>query len=504
MTKKKKKQHNKVNRLVFNGIYSSLSWIVPLILAFFSTPIILKGLGEENYGIYALILGFIGYSFNFGIGRAVVKFVSEYRSQGKIKEAEEIVSSTFYLCLFFGITANLFIILFANFIVRDLLQISAERQSVAVNALYISGATVIVLLIGQVYLSLVQAVHRFDTVAVVQNITGILMAIGNIALVLSGYGILPLIFWNLFVSSVSLTLFYTASRKFLPELKTTLRFSSNSIAMLGKFGLGIFAYQVSGNLILLFERGWVIRRFGEETLTYYVVPMALGIYILSFILSVVQVTFPVISEMQNEPEKIIKLYQKSTKIVLTIIAFITISMICGGKLLLSLWITPQFAENSYIILAFHSLTFGTIAIYSISWQLAEGFGKPKINAFISFVWLAISIPAMILFSYKWGENGVAFARFLAVILTFPAIFYTEKRFLGSMQGSFWVTKVLKLSSAILVAYFVETWIFGVLDVKWISLILGGFGGLAAFLGCLLILGFITEDEKILIRGFLKR
>ena len=38
----------------------------------------------------------------------------------------------------------------------------------------------------------------------------------------------------------------------------------------------------------------------------------------------------------------------------------------------------------------------------------------------------------------WGENGIAFARFLAVILSFPTIFYTEKRFLGNVQVSFWL------------------------------------------------------------------
>ena len=69
-------------------------------LAFFSTPIIFKGLGNENYGIYVLILVFSGYSFNFGIGRAVTKYVSEYRAKNKIQEAMKLVASTFYISIF--------------------------------------------------------------------------------------------------------------------------------------------------------------------------------------------------------------------------------------------------------------------------------------------------------------------------------------------------------------------------------------------------------------------
>lgn len=504
MINKDVKNQSKVNRIIYNGIYGSLAWIIPLFLAFFSTPIIVHGLGAENYGIYALVLGFIGYSFNFGIGRAVTKFVSEYRAQGKFLEAGEIVASTYYLSLFLGVSANLLIILFSERIVKDILLIAPERQNMAIYALYISGATICILLVSQIYQALIQAAHRFDTFSLIINFNGVAVTIGNIILVWTGFGTLALIWWNFLLAGVSCLLFFVSSRKFLPEIKPNFKFNGKSIKLLGRFGLGIFTYQVFGNLIFLFERGWIIRRFGEDALTYYVVPMSLGISILSFTVSLVQVVFPVISELQNEREKIIKLYQKSTKVVLTIISFIVLSLICGGKLLLSLWISPEFAINSYEILSFHALSFGILSVYTVSWQLAEGFGKPKINAFVSFVWLIVSIPAMVYFSYSWGENGIAFARFLAIALSFPAIFYTEKRFLGNIQYSFWLKKILTLTVAIIVSSLVETWIFGIFDEKWFTLLLGGIAGFAAFLGCLLILGFVTEDEKILVKQLLNR
>ena len=62
------------------------TWFLPLGLSFFATPIIVKALGDEDYGIYALVLGFIGYSFNFGIGRAITKYIAEYRASGETRE----------------------------------------------------------------------------------------------------------------------------------------------------------------------------------------------------------------------------------------------------------------------------------------------------------------------------------------------------------------------------------------------------------------------------------
>lgn len=495
---------NRVNRLVFNGIYGSLSWVLPLMLAFVSTPIIVRNLGNENYGIYALILGFIGYSFNLGIGRAVTKYVAEYRAEKKFKEAGEILTATFFLTIFIGIVANLLIIIFAKTIVKDVLLIAAERQAVAVYALYISGATIFILLVSQIYQSLIQAAHRFDRLALVINFNGILAAVGNILLVLAGFGVLTLIFWFLFVTVISGLIFFFSGKKFLPEVRANFKFQPESIKFIGKFGLGIFGYQIFGNVLLLFERGWIIRTFGEESLTFYVVPMSLGIYILGFTISLVQVLFPVISEIQNDRKNIIRLYQKSTKIVLALMCFVVLSLICGGKLLLSLWISPEFAVNSYQILIFHALTFGTIAVLTISWQLTEGFGYPKINAAISFFWLAFSVPAMIFLAKDWGENGIAFARFFGVFLSIPTVFYVERRFLGEIQFSFWLRLVVILLISAVAASFVETWIFGLLDVKWTTLILGGLGGGIIFAICLLILGFVTEDEKILLKQLIKR
>ncbi len=116
----------------------------------------------------------------------------------------------------------------------------------------------------------------------------------------------------------------------------------------------------------------------------------------------------------------------------------------------------------------------------------------------------LTIPLMIYLSYDWGENGIAFARFLVLFLTFPAVFYTEKKFLGKVQTFFWLKIILTLGAAIIFSSVVETWIFGMLAVKWFTLILGGFAGLSVFLFSLVFLGFVTEDEKILVKDLIGR
>ena len=55
-------------RLARNAAYGVLSWLLPLGLTLLVTPSIVRGLGTDLYGLYAIILSFISYSFAFGIG----------------------------------------------------------------------------------------------------------------------------------------------------------------------------------------------------------------------------------------------------------------------------------------------------------------------------------------------------------------------------------------------------------------------------------------------------
>lgn len=491
-------------RLVYNGIYGSISWFLPLVLGFFSTPIIVRGLGNENYGIYALIIGFIGYSFNFGIGRAVTKYVAEYRSQNRIEAAGEVLTATYYLSFFLALTANLLIISFAEQITRDILRIDAQRQAIATYALYISGAAVFVLLLSQIYQSLIQAAHRFDRLALIVNINGVFLAAGNIALVLTGFGVISLIWWFLIVTAASGFLYFLSSKKFLPDVKSGFALKKEYINLIGKFGLGIFGYQVFGNIILLFERGWIIRQLGEESLTFYVVPMTLGIYILGFTISLIQVIFPVISEIKEDKQKVARLYQKATKIVFAIVGFAALSLICGGKLLLSLWISPEFAENSYYPLVFHVLTFSTISVFTVSWQISEGYGFPKLNALISAFWLMVTLPLMVYLTEDKEIDGIAFARFFGVFISFPFIFYYEKRFLGKIQTKFWILLISKFAVASALAVFVQSLIYRLINESWLTLILG-VGVSALIFGLVLLnLGFVDEEDIGIVKDFIKK
>ena len=105
---------------------------------------------------------------------------------------------------------------------------------------------------------------------------------------------------------------------------------------------------------------------------------------------------------------------------------------------------------------------------------------------------------------NYGNFGVAVARLAGFGTIFFSIFVVERLFFKHIQFGFWIRILLSLGAASLVAAAVEFSVTTNLPQSWATLFLSaGIGG-AAYLLVLLLLKFVTEDEKLLIRTLLKR
>jgi len=482
-------------RLVKNGIFSAVSWFVPLALTFVVTPIVVRGLGHEIYGLYALILGFISYSFAFGVGKIAAKFVSEYRAAGESEKIAEIVSATVWFSLAIAFGGTMVVVLAARTIVDDLLAIPAEHHDTAVVAIYLACGTITVTMLSQIFQCVLQGAHRFDWYLLLTNLSAALLNLGSAALVLSGYGVVPLVAWNLIIVSVIAALFYFNARRLVPEFRLTTRVPGASWSVVARYGGSIILYQVFGNLIVIVERGWTVRHFGTESLTFYVVPMMLGMYLHGFVGSLVLVLFPVVNELLGDRTRLIELYKKATKLILAIAVFSFISAATGGAMLLGKWIGPEFAEVSYRLLVIHIATFAVLSVGTIAWQITEGFHRAGMNSVMAMLWFVISAPLIIVLSGAVGVEGVALARFAGVLVTIPMIYWVEKRLLGGGLTRFWLMNLPRLALAAISAGFVQWIAFSSLPSSWATLLFGWAAGFVGYATVLLVSGFFDREER---------
>ncbi|MGI8884402.1 MAG: oligosaccharide flippase family protein [Pyrinomonadaceae bacterium] len=487
-----------------NVFYGFLTWILPLGLSFAATPVILETLGEKDYGIYVLVLGFIGYSFTFNIGRAITKYIAEYRVSGETEKIQDVISATFFINVAVGFVGVALICLSANLVVEDVFRIGEEEQSKTVTALYIAAAIIFFTMLNQVFNAVLQGIHRFDVYSKILNASNFALLLGNLVLAWLDYGLLILLGWNLLIICLTCGVFAVGAKKLLPEFGISFRFRRETLGLVLKYSTGIIGYQILANLLLLFERGWIIRQLGAENLTYYVVPMTLGLYIHGFISSLMLVIFPLASELKDDADKLLRLYTKATKIACLLVVFLATTLIIESRYFLSLWVGDNFAENSSDLLVLHTITFGLAAILTISWQMIEGLGFTNYNFRLFSICLILMVILIIGLTPGYGIYGIAIARLVGFGAIFFSIFYVENWIFGKILIKFWLVLIAKLAFAAIICGIIEKITIQNLPRNWLSLLLAvGFGGIIYFV-LLWHLKYISFEEKLLLKRIISK
>lgn len=497
--------HTETSKSIFrNVLYGFSTWILPLGLSFIATRIIVRTLGHEDYGIYALVLGVVGYTFNVSFGRAVTKFIAEYRANGETEKIRDVISASLFINVAVGLVGLILICLSAKWLTTSVFQINADDQFKTVVALYVAGLIVFSLVVNQIFNAILQGIHRFDVYSKIFNFNNLAMLSGNILLAYYNYGIVSLLLWNLLIGIISGGLYFVSAKRLLPEFGINFRLNAEYLKLILGFSAGIIGYQIMANVLLLFERIWIVRQLGAENLTYYVIPMSLAIYLHGFISSIILVIFPLASELKNNPEKLLRLYTKATKVVCFFVFFVGTTLIVESRSFLTLWLGADFAEKTTTLLITHTVTFSLLAILTVSWQMTEGLGHTTYNTIVYMLCLIINVCVMIGLTQEFGNLGVAFGRLAGFGALFFSIFYVEKWFFKRIQTDFWLKITLQLGISAVLSGIIQKLIVDNYQIHWITFLVSVFCGGIIYCLSLFILRFVSEDEKLLIRNLVFR
>lgn len=489
-----------------NSVYTFLSWLIPLGLTFFATPFIVRGLGNVEYGIYALMLGFIAYSFTFNIGRAVTKYVVEFNAKNEIENVTKIISATFFLGLGIGTLGTVILYFGAEFFVENVLLIEGAMTEKAVSGLHLVAVSIWFLIMAQVFISVVQATHRFDIYSLISSLTNIFFIIGNVLLVWFGFGFLSLLIWNIVTNCFNGLGFFYYARKLQPGTSITFRFGREMLVLSLKYGLSVVGYQLFGNIFFIYERIIVTRIEGANNLTNYVVPMTLALFLHSFVGSLTLNLMAYSSELfaRKQTAELEQIYKRVSKIVVALVVFIVVTLAVGGRAFLTNWIGADFAEASYQVFAVQMVTFGLLAVLIIAWQFIEGFGLPYYNTISGFSWLVIAAPIMPWLTNHYGIFGTSLARLIGEITIPLTILLIERKIFGKILFSFWLKILPTVLLCASVAGLIEYYLLRNLTVNWFS-----FGGVVAASGIIYVIGifltsYFSAEEKFWLKNLFKK
>lgn len=481
-----------------NALFSASALLLPFFVSLVATPLLVHGLGDELYGVYALVLGFINYAFTYGIGKAAAKYVAEYRAAGNVALVNESISAAFWFSILLGTASTVVIFVFTDSFLQHVLRIDPSLFNEGRRALQLAAAIVLVYMITQVWTFTLQGLHQFDKHAAILAVASVALNIGAVLIVLQGFGLTAVLWWNLIAAFMMAAAFAFSAKWALPSLRITLQVSPRIRRSVMSYGSAVMLSQIFGNILLIFERTWVTRLFGVDGLTYYVVPMTPALLLHSFVGSILIVLFPIVNERLSDKMLVASMYRTATKFVMAFSGFAVLSAVFLGNAFLTVWIGEDLAARSTDLLAIHTATFGILAAATMAWNVAESFERLSANVIFCIFWLIGGGIFMILLGPRFGLEGVAAGRLIGVLGVIPLAVFVERGILGTFEVRYWTLTFGRLLIAAVVAAVLQ-WLVSARTSGVTALAIGVAVGGGAYASVLWVLGYLSSEELNWIR-----
>ena len=476
--------------------FSVLSLAAPLLFAFIATPLLVRGMGVEDYGYYSLVLAVIGFGFTTGIGRTPAKYIPEKRAAGQSGELARLLSAAIFITLVVALVEGGALAAAAPFLISRILGVPDAAAGQLKIAIYLACAIGFVMMLSQLFQSALQGIHRFRTFAAITIAASFLLNLGSVILAVNGFPYTNIFVLNLAVSAAAAAVFLILSIAEVPELMPRQAIEKEALKTVAAFAVSIFVYQSITSIFYLFERSYILRNYGPKVLTYYTIPLMLGIYLHGVVLAISQVTIPKFNERLHDFAGLLAIYQTLTKLVASGSIFLALIFYSFGQGLLELWLGKDFAERSARLLTIDSAAFALIALLIPAWILSESARRPGINAASPLVTYIVGIFAMLLIGPVYGIEGVALGRLVGAIAALPIIVIVERMVFERVFWRLWLSIGLRIAAASFVMLIVGKFIVSALGITWPGFVLGLLVTTLSFWGTLLLGGYIDRSEII--------
>lgn len=411
-----------------------IPWLVPTAVAVVAIPITVRGLGDDGYGVIALVGAVSGYlaltQVGFGVG--IARYVSMFVSRGDGTAIRECVREVLGWFSAAGMLGGVAMWALAPWLVTSLLKVPAGLTAQAITAFRIGGATFALSALASPLSVLPSAFLRYDLVAVLQASLASLNLAGPAILVTLGYGLLPVMWFGVILNAIAVLVYATAGRRLI-------RAVPKQGPPFGEFRRGFIGFvltegvnqvwcliQNQTNKLLVGVAG------GTSQVAYYQVSTTISERTNGLLNSMAGVLLPTVSQLtaRGEHDRIVSLYERSSRLLFLLNASITGSVVVFSAPLLAHWIGQRYATQGGTALALLILAQLVVATSQAGGNVNLALGRPKINLAFSVINSIVNLSTVYFFTVAWGITGTAASVLLAAFVMPAFVHYTNRKVLG--------------------------------------------------------------------------
>src|SRR5882762_5456517 len=482
--------------LARNTVWNLIGNGAPLIVAVFSIPILIHGLGKDRFGVLTLAWALIGYAslFDIGLGRALTQLVAKKLGSGEDHEIPALAWTSLLLMLALGAVGSVAIIAISPWLTHHALKVPGGIQTEVLRAFYLLGLAVPAVVATAGLRGLMEAHQRFDLITALRIPTGVFTFVGPLMALPFSRNLGPVVGILVAGRFLGCLAHLLVCFKVIPELRQRVAWHGPSAGPLLRFGSWITVSNIVGPLMVTLDRFLIGGLVSTTAVAYYATPYEVVTKFWLIPGALVGVMFPAFSaSFEQDRNRTAALYRRCVKYVfLTLFPLVLLTVILAHRGL-ALWLGADFAQHSFRVLQWLALGVLLNSLAQIPFALVQGAGRPDLTAKLHLIELPFYLLALWWLLSARGIEGAAIAWTARVAIDALVLFGMARRFFPASTG-------VARRTASLLAFALVTLALGTLAQSFVQK--GVFLLLAilvfAFAAWFLIL---TPEERIFVQAY---
>lgn len=467
-----------INQLKLGAILSYVNILVGVIVGLGYTPIMIRLLGQSEFGLYSLIGSLVAYLsvLDMGLGNTIVRYVSRNRAVGDKKSESELNG------LFLAIYSVIGLI---TLIIGSILYFNVNNMfgaTLSIDQIERAKIMMILLIFNiaisfplSVFASLMQAYERFIFLRIFNIISVLLKPIIALPFLFMGYGAVTLVVTATIVNIACLLTNVYYCFKYLD-----IHFSKGHFEK-------VFLYEISGYAFFIFLNAIVDRIYwgtgqfilgmvsGTIQVAIYAIAMQFLNMYMQFSCAISGVILPKVTIMvANGTTKVelTNLMVKIGRLQYIIIGYILVMFFLVGKEFIYLWAGENYlSAYPMILILMIGLLIALVQNAGIAILQAMNLNRYRMTAYT--ILAVINIFTSVILAKMYGGLGCAISTSIAIFISSGLIMnrYYHKR-IGIDIPLFWKNIIHMMPSAFILIVLVEIFQMNVsLEYSWLYFVI---------------------------------
>jgi O-antigen/teichoic acid export membrane protein len=400
--------------LAHNTIWNLSGYAAPLLAALIAIPILIRNLGTAQYGALTIAWGVVGYFsvFDMGLDNALAKLVSERVGVGG--KAEKEINSFFYtaflLLLISSVIGGVLVFAFSRPLSYGWLKIPLELKSETTTVLRIFAFALPFAVSVAGFRGILYAYQRFDLLNKVQIAAGAFSFLGPLAVLPFSRRLVPVVAVLAIGRALAWLAYGVLCFHVAPDLKRRVSGGSECVRELAKFGGWISISNVAEPMFLYSDRLILGALLSMSAVAFYAIPFDLVIRLWIIPDALNSALFPTyVISLRDGGRRAMMLFEKASRyLFLTMFPPVLFVMLFATDLL-SIWIGPEFAAHSALVMKWLALGVFFSSMGRIPWTMLLAAHRPDIPAKLVLFEAPVYIALLCFLVKTAGLPGAALA-----------------------------------------------------------------------------------------------